>query len=105
MKMIAMMLCVGLLTGCSTLCPTPKDPQVAVKYKYVVNQIPDDMFTIPGQPYTIDPDLATDKDAAEWMLTSEARYIEIEKKLKAIKDFQEKKLKGLTYPAEDVIRN
>lgn len=97
-------ICLLSLTGCPTMGPL-RDQEVAVKYKYVVTSIPVDLTTVPPATVKIDPKTATDKEMAKWMADSEARYLEIEKRLKAIKDYQENKLKDLKIPAEDIIKN
>ena len=93
-----------LLTSCATTSQIV-DQSTAVKYKYVIITIPDDMLAIPTPERSIDPNVATDKDAARWMIDWEKRYQEIEKKLKLIKTFQDQKLNELKLPPEDVIKN
>jgi hypothetical protein len=39
------------------------------------------------------------------MLDWERRYQEIEKRLRTVKEYQDRKLKELNLPAEDVIKN
>ena len=81
------------------------DQSVAVKYKYVVITIPESMLVIPEPERKLDTTKATDRDAALWMGDWERRYQEIEKRLKTIKEYQDRKLKELNLPAADVIRN
>jgi PBP1b-binding outer membrane lipoprotein LpoB len=94
------------LVGCNHMPQVP-EASVVTKYKYVVVTVPQDLLTIPSQVSPIDPKTATDKDAAKWMLDSEARYIEIEKRLKSVKAYLDNKLKelqiDLKIPKEDVI--
>ena len=95
--------CLVLLTGCPTM---PKvDVPVAVKYKYVITTIPEDLLVMPPPTYKIDPKTATDKEMAKWMSDSEQRYLEIEKRLKIAKEYQANKLKNLKIPTEDIIKN
>lgn len=89
-------------------CATDKqlvDQTVAVKYKYVVMTIPEELLTVPGVERSIDPNMASDKEAAKWMIDWDRRYQEIEKRLKTIKTYQDRRLKELTLPPEDVIKN
>jgi hypothetical protein len=90
------------LSGCAHfLC---KEPDQIVKYKYIVTTVPDDLLTIPAPIYKIDPTKATDKETGLWMIDSERRAIEIEKKLKQIKELQDKQLQDMKkLPADDVI--
>jgi hypothetical protein len=93
-----------MLAGCQFIRPDVDQP-VAVKYKYVVTEIPQTMLVIPEQTRNIDVNTATDKDAAKWIIESENRARIIEKQLKAIRDYQTDKLKSLTFPPEDIIKN
>lgn len=93
------------LTGCTSLmCPPEKDQPVVVKYKYILNQVPDELLTIPDETPDIDTAVATDKDAALWMTDKERRSRELEKRLTAIKQYQDKKLKSLNLPEADIIK-
>ena len=96
-----------LLSGCGAF--ETKEQPVAVQTKYVITTIPAEMLTVPPPTYKIDPATATDKDAAHWMTDSEARYLEIEKKLQAVKKYQDGKLNDLmnnkSIKPEDVIKN
>lgn len=91
------------LAGCETI--QKLDQTTATRYKYVVTQIPDEVLKVPNPMYKIDPKTATDKEMAKWMADSEQRYLEIERKLREVKEYQEKKLKDLKVPPEDIIRN
>lgn len=102
MRLIALLTIALLISGCNT-CPVQPDQPVAVKYKYVVTEIPAEILEIPEPMYTIDPVNSSDKDAATWIVDSERRARLIEDRLKAVKKFQDKRLKSL--PAEDVIKN
>ena len=98
--LIAIMTTVSLV-GCANMQP-PKD--IVVKYKYVVNTIPEEMLTVPPQVPAIDITTADDITVGGWMLDGEKRSLEIEGKLKSIKDLQDKRLLDLkALPAEDVI--
>jgi hypothetical protein len=103
MRYSAFLLCL-VLVGCAT-DKQLVDQSVAVKYKYVVTTIPDEMLEIPPAERTIDPVTATDKDVAKWMIDWERRYQEIERRLKTIKAYQDRKLRELNLPKEDVIKN
>jgi hypothetical protein len=92
-----------LLIGCTTVPQVIDKP--AVSYKYVVVKIPDEMLTVPVPGPKIDVELATDKVTADWMVDWEKRYQEIEKRLKAVKDYQDRRLKELNLPADAVIQN
>lgn len=100
-----LMIIVALLTLSGCTWPVKPDQSTVVKYKYIVNTIPEEMLTVPSPTYKIDSVSATDKDASKWMIDSEKRYQEIEKKLKAIKTYQDDKLKNLKVPPEDLIKN
>ena len=105
--MKSLLLIVGLssiLCACNPACIRP-DPEVVVKYKYVISEIPGEMLVVPPKVNDLNPDTATDKEAAVWMIQSEARSSQIEKQLKAIKKYQDDKLQNLTYPAEDIIKD
>ena len=92
------------LTGCVTFSKKP-DQELIVKYKYIVTEIPAELLVIPAPMYKINPKTATDKDAAQWLIDSEKRFLEIEKKLQAIKAYLDKKLKELNIPENDLIKN
>lgn len=92
-----------LLTGCEAM-PT-RDGPLFVKYKYVVISIPDDLLEIPPPTYKIDPSAATDRDASVWMIDSERRAVELEKRLKRIKAYQQKQQDEVAkLPQPDVIK-
>ena len=105
MKKLLLFLMLGISLSACDLMPVKPDQPVAVKYKYIVNTIPAEMLTVPANIPDLDLSVATDKDAAKWMIDSEQRSQEIEKKLKAVKTYQDDKIKNLTVPAEDVILN
>lgn len=103
MKVLITICVLLMLGGCVT--NPPKEQPIALKYKYVVMLIPDEMLEIPEVEKTLNTNTATDKDAAKWMVYWERRYQEIEKRLKTIKTYQDRRLKELTLPPEDVIKN
>jgi len=92
-----------LLPGCTQ--QVKPDVPVAVHYKYIVNTIPSGLLEIPDPVYKIDPINSTDKDAANWLIDSEKRAVEIEDKLKAVREFQDNQLRNLKVPPEDLIKN
>ena len=102
MKKLLIALMALSLSGCAHFfC---KEPDQIVKYKYIVTTVPDDLLTIPAPVYKIDPTKATDKETGLWMTDSERRAIELEKKLKRIKELQDKQLQDVKkLPADDVI--
>jgi hypothetical protein len=102
-KLLILMMAISL-SACE-LFPVKPDQPVVVKYKYIVNTIPEEMLSIPTAVPDLDLSVATDKDAAKWMIDSESRYQTIEKKLEAVKTYQDDKIKNLSVPAEDVIMN
>ena len=102
-KLLILMMAISL-SACE-LFPVKPDQPVLVKYKYIVNTIPEEMLSIPTAVPDLDLSVATDKDAAKWMIDSESRYQTIEKKLEAVKTYQDDKIKNLSVPAEDVIMN
>jgi hypothetical protein len=104
MKTLIAICAIALLSGCATQKQLV-DQTVAIKYKYVVMTVPEEMLAVPDIERKLDPTTATDKDAAKWMIDWERRYQEIEKRLKTIKTYQDRRLKELTLPPEDVIKN
>jgi len=94
----------ALLVGCANTKQLV-DQSVVVKYKYIVMLIPEEMLTIPDLERKLDTMIATDKDAAKWMIDWERRYQEIEKRLRTVKEYQDRRLRELTLPPEDVIKN
>jgi len=89
MKTILTILSCLILVGCGSSPKAPEPTQV-IKYKYVVYSVPNELLAIPSQVKKLDPLKATDKDVGLWILDSEKRSFEMEKKLKAIKSLQEK---------------
>lgn len=104
MKPIIALCLVILLGGCASTKQLV-DQSVVVKYKYVLMTIPDEMLVIPEVEKNLDLTTATDKDAAKWMIDWERRYQEIEKLLKTIKTYQNRRISELTLPPEDIIKN
>lgn len=93
-----------LLAGCETN-PIKPEEKIVTKYKYVVTTIPEEMLEVPKPVPNIDTKTSTDKDAALWLVEKEKRTQELEKKLRAVKSYQDRKLKELTVPKEDIIVN
>ena len=92
-----------LLMGCEAM-PT-RDGPLFVKYKYVVITVPDELLEIPAPTYKIDPSVATDKDAGVWLVDSERRALELEKRLKQIKAYIAKQQEEVAkFPQPDVIK-
>lgn len=89
MKLIIAALAALSLAGCSY--NIKEDQPVVVKHTETLITIPDSMFEIPDPIALIDPTKINDKIFAIWLLSKEARAIEIEKRLKAIKEYQDKK--------------
>lgn len=94
-----------LLGGCSFSKDNVRDAPVVTKYKYIVNTVPGEMFVKPDQVQNINTDTATDKDVANWMINSEKRYLEIERRLDSIREYLDSKYNNLKVPPEDVIKN
>lgn len=103
MKAILGLCLAAMLVGCATEKQLVDQP-VVIKYKYVISTIPDEMLTVPPPEQPLDPNTATDKDAAKWLVAWEKRYQEIERRLKAIADYQIQRLKELKIPPEDVVK-
>lgn len=82
------------LVGCAT-DEIAKEQPVAIKYKYVAPQVPEALLVIPPQVPNIDPEVATDRDAAQWLVDSEARARAIELQLKKVGDLLRKQLQDL----------
>jgi hypothetical protein len=101
--LVPIILAAAMLTGCETN-PTIPEPSIVIKYKYIVETVPDDMLVVPNSLPKIDPNSTDDAALADWLLDGEKRALEIESKLKAIKALQEQRLKDLdAYPKDDVI--
>lgn len=83
-----------LMMGCSSITKKESPTQI-VKYKYIAYTVPSELLTIPTPITRIDPKRVTDKDIGIWIIDSERRSIELEKRLKAIKTLQEKQLRDL----------
>ena len=98
-------LCLAIMLGGCAIDKQLVDQTVAIKYKYIVMTIPEEMLTVPNVERKLDPNVATDKETAKWMIDWERRYQEIENRLKTIKTYQDRRLKELTLPPEDVIKN
>jgi hypothetical protein len=105
MRTIIALCTVALLSGCALLQQQKQEQPVVIKYKYVVMTVPEEMLEVPPVERKLDTTTATDKDAAKWMVDWERRYQEIERRLKMIKSYQDRRLKELTLPPEDVIKN
>lgn len=105
MKLAALLLLLPLLAGCPGTAPTKPDQPAVIQYKYVVTKIPDELFKRPEGCADIDTKVATDKDAAKWMIECEKRNAEIERRLDRVKRYQDEKLKSLSVPEADIIRH
>jgi hypothetical protein len=101
MKKLFLISIMAILAGCAT-APEPVQPTAVIKYKYIVTTVPASMLTVPDAVPPIDLSTATDKDAGNWILDSEARTEVLEEKLKAIKSYLDNKVKTLNLPPEDV---
>ena len=103
MKTLIILSCL-FLVACNPIRPCEEQP-IVTKYKYIVTEIPDTMLVIPANVNPIDTKVATDKDAAKWMIESEKRTKVIEQQLKAIRQYQEDRLKLIDVPKTDIIKN
>lgn len=92
---VALVLSLALI-GCATTKPPTVEPTIIVKQKLIPLTIPTEMFALPAYPETVDPKRMTDKDLAIWLIENEKRNQEIEKRLGAIRAYQEQRLKDLT---------
>ena len=106
MKTIIIMLAMLPLAGCASWfrCETPVDKPPVIQYKYIVNQVPEDLLTIPPMVAPIDTTVSSDKDAALWIADRERRTQELEKRLRAVKEFQDNRLKTINIPADIIIK-
>lgn len=103
MKLITLAAAVLLLSGCATT--QLLDQPLFTKYKYVVTTVPEELLTIPAPTYRIDPATATDKEGAKWIVDDKGRAIELEKRLKAIKAWQDRQLLEIKkLPEADVVK-
>jgi hypothetical protein len=103
-KTLIILALTSILAGCATDGITPV-PAVAVHYKYIVNTIPAAMLVLPDAVPPLNLATATDKELADWIIESEKRNQAEESQLKAIKAYQDDKLKNLQVPAADVIKD
>ena len=94
MKTIFIIFICFVLVGCNST-PKKEPPTQIIKYKYVAYRIPPEILTIPAPVNRIDIKKATDKDVGLWIIDSERRTIEIEKRLKVIKSLQDKQMTDL----------
>jgi hypothetical protein len=94
------------LPGCALLgSNTLRDQQLAVKFKYFVVTVPPEMMVIPDPVYKLDTTISTDKDAAYWIIDSEKRALELERRLKAIKSYVDRQVEETKkLPEADVIK-
>lgn len=100
-KLVAILALSAALVGCAS--NPPNEPNTVIKFKYIVNVIPDDMLAVPPIVEALPAD-ATDQVIGNWLLDGEKRALEIESKLKAIKKLQADRLKELEkLPKDDVI--
>ena len=106
-KILIGILLFATLAGCALFGPKTQlvDQNTAIKYKYVIITIPDEMIEIPASERRLDTSVATDKETAKWMSDWERRYQDVEKRLKTVKSYQDRKIKELNIPTEDIIRN
>lgn len=100
MKALLILVLASVLQGCA---PFKTVPETIIKYKYVVITAPEEHLKIPAQIAPLDTKTATDKDAGNWILDTERRSLELEAKLKRIKELQDRRLKELeSLPKADV---
>lgn len=78
-----------LLSSCMSapVKPVTPEPIVVKQVQYVVKLPPAELLTLPPQVPNIDVDHATQKDVAEWLLSSEQRTRTLENMLKGIAGF------------------
>lgn len=92
------------LGGCSTTVPKKPEPEIVVKYKYIVTTVPEELLTKPEPVPPINLDTATDAIAARWALARDKRARVIELKLDRVREYLDKKVKDLKtlYPDLEV---
>lgn len=101
MKVICSIILAMTLMGCGATIPREQD--TVVKFKYIVNTIPEETLTIPPH-IPSPPEPSTDQDIANWLLDGEKRSLDIESKLRSIKKLQADRLEELKkLPKDDVI--
>lgn len=102
MKFILALILSASLVGCGGTMPV--EPNTVVKFKYIVNTIPEELLTIPAPIPNINPATDDDNTVGLWLLDGEKRALEIEGKLKSIKKLQADRLEEVKkLPPDDVI--
>ena len=74
------------LSGCAALCPKP---EVITKIERDVVKVPDEHLIIPDYVNSINYETATEKDVAQWIISSEDRMKRLETQLREIRKFNE----------------
>lgn len=94
MKTVLAILLATALTGCAGGAGWRQEPSVIVQYKTEYITIPEDHLVIPDDIPMVDLKTATQKTIAKWIADKEERSIEMEKKLRKIKELQDERIKS-----------
>ena len=86
MKLIGILILAALLTGCASL---GQKPEIVIKTEVIKLKIPQSLMEIPPYPKGIDVESATQADVSKFIAESERRMYELERKLEAIKEFND----------------
>ena len=91
MKIFFTCLVALMLVACGHNQPIP-DPIVITKYQYVIVSPTSEMVSVPTQIPVPDPETATDKDVAKWIVAIHGRMLILETKLSAIQGYMDKRV-------------
>lgn len=89
MKKFNLVLLILSLAGC---CTAPTVPPLIVKDHFITRVLPSEHLEIPDYGPSIDVKVATQKDVAAWAVQTEQRMLNMETKLKKIKQIQDDNL-------------
>ena len=86
MKLLAIIASAALLTGCASLC---EKPEMIVKTEVIKMKIPEALMEVPAYSKNIDVETATQADVSKFIVETEKRMYELERKLEEIKKFND----------------
>jgi len=86
MKLLGILISAALLTGCATI---GQKPEIVIKTEVIKLKIPQSLVEIPPYPKAIDIETATQADVSKFIAETEKRMYELERKLEAIKEYDD----------------